>query len=745
MNVLYFLNKIAREKIFRLKGWFFFLLIFLLCVFNLNGTAFSENGWKKALHKSSNAGRIKVSLSDIQQKNAFSRHTVYMKNAAFLMDSTYVPRIKNIEGHILLQLSQPLNPAIREKLKNQGVELLEYIPSNTWKAKISTGAVNKVKAMDFVHAMGDIHPVDKFPKRVLEKDFRSYSYNNDGTVSILVTFHRDIHFDRLSEILTDISGSTEHKEFISGNRAVLKIPQDKLPIFAGFDEVNWIEDRPTPKAINNVNAAALSNIDKLPATPYNLDGTGIVIGEWDGGEVRSDHPDFSGRVTIVDSGSVSTHSTHVSGTMIGSGSGNAAAKGMAPAAILYAYDFYGDVSTEMNSAVSTYNIVLSNNSWGYVLGWENNYYDDDMQVWFGDSGFGQYTSESRAWDQNVINTNLIIVQSAGNDRNDNGDESQSGHHHAGDSTTVYYDYHPPDGDYDCIDPIGISKNIISVGAVTDSGAMISFSSWGPADDGRIKPDIVANGQALTSTCPPSTYCSMSGTSMSAPVVTGAIALIIEHYAAVFGVDPSAAMVKALLINSAIDKGNTGPDYSYGWGMLDARAAVDLISDYLLEDTISNSNIKEYDISVPYSIEDLKVVISWTDPAGTPGAAKALVNDIDIEIVDPSSGIHRPWTLDPDYPSNPAITGINSLDNVEQVIVSSPEEGLWTVRVKGTSIQGSQAFALSLKLPQTCTLSFFSDTYGSVDSQPDYSSSCDFDGDDDIDGSDLAEFVIWSGL
>ena len=681
---------------------FWSLITLVVCFFLFSSTALSENGWIKSLKNSAQPGRLKLSSRDVQQDRELARRAVFMKHSTFLLDRTHTPYIQKAEGHIILQLTQPLNPSIEKQLKEYGVKLLEYIPSNAWKARIPAAVVSEVKSFDFVQAMGDIHPVDKFPKHVLERHFSAYSYQSDGTISILVSFHSDIPYSRVLEILADISGTTDQEHFITGQRVLLRIPQEQLQPLAEYDEVNWIEDRPKPKKPHNADAAALSNIDELLTAPYNLDGSGIVIGEWDVGEVQDDHPDLLNRVTVVETGSVSAHSTHVAGTVIGNGLGSANARGMAPSAVLYSYDFYGDVLSEMSSAVSTYSIQLSNNSWGYITGWEYNFYGDNKWVWFDDFYFGAYTSESQAWDQTVLDTGLVIVKSAGNDRNDDGDQARSGHRHFDSHPPhkIFKDYHPTDGDYDCVGDIGSSKNIITVGAVDDLGGMSSFSSWGPTDDGRVKPDIVANGTILTSTCPTSTYCSYSGTSMSTPVVTGALALLIERYVDVYGVDPSPAMMKALLINTAIDKGDTGPDYTYGWGLLDAESAAELIDGTYdnWEDSLSNGSTMEYAINVPASTDVLKVTTAWTDPAGTPGAATALVNDIDLELIDPSAGIHSPWTLDPASPSMPATTGINSVDNVEQVLVDSPEAGLWKIRVIGTSIQGTQSFVIVTNVP-----------------------------------------------
>lgn len=189
---------------------------------------------------------------------------------------------------------------------------------------------------------------------------------------------------------------------------------------------------------------------------------------------------------------------------------------------------------------------------------------------------------------------MIVDTAAGNDRNDDGD--QTGHRHAGEPYTLNYDYHPSDGIYDCIDQIGSSKNVITVGAVSNNGAMTSYSSFGPADDGRIKPDLVANGDALTSTCPTSTYCTRGGTSMATPVVSGAVALIAQRDAQEMGTDPTPEMIKALLTGSAFELGANGPEYSYGWGLMNGRSAVDLVengSALIHTGAVSKGEVLEY--------------------------------------------------------------------------------------------------------------------------------------------------------
>jgi subtilisin family serine protease len=320
---------------------------------------------------------------------------------------------------------------------------------------------------------------------------------------------------------------------------------------------------------------------------------------------------------VGDNGEIGYHATHVAGTVIGSGSGNPQAHGMAAGARLVSYD-WASPETEMVQAVATYGIQLSTNSWGWINGWSGN-------IWWGDERFGLYSSDSQSWDNIVFSTGLTIVWAAGNDRDDVGDQSQAGHKHAG-SNVIFYDYHPPDGDYDCVDTNASAKNVIAVGALSDDAQMLIFSSWGPTDDGRIKPDFVTNGEYLLSTSPTNTYTTMSGTSMATPTTTGSIALMLEQYRNTFGSNPSPAMIRALVANTSVDLGNPGPDYSYGWGLVDTLAAVDLIRSGIEQfgnASIAHGNTINYPITVSSPGNNLKVTIAWTDPVGDPAAARAL--------------------------------------------------------------------------------------------------------------------------
>ncbi|KPJ70668.1 MAG: hypothetical protein AMS14_10210 [Planctomycetes bacterium DG_20] len=191
------------------------------------------------------------------------------------------------------------------------------------------------------------------------------------------------------------------------------------------------------------------------------------------------------------------------------------------------------------------------------------------------------------------------------------------------------------------------------------------------------------------------YFPASGTSMAAANVTGTAVLLIEHYEDLFGDRPLAATTKGLLIHTAFDAGNTGPDYAFGWGLVDAAAAATHLTDataetpyeWVLENTYAASEWT-WDLYID-GTEPLKTTICWTDPAGTPHGpglditTPVLVNDLDLWISGPG-GTYYPWTLDPANPATDAVRiTANHLDNVEQVLIDVPTAGVYTIHVGHT--------------------------------------------------------------
>ena len=487
---------------------------------------------------------------------------------------------------------------------------------------------------------------------------------------------------------------------------------------------------------NNTDAAATTGTNLVqPGGPtgLNLSGSSSFLNNklamWDGGWVYSAHQEFAGKtITLKGASSVMDHATHVAGTMLAKGV-YAPAKGMAfNATTLLSYDFDNDV-TDMSAAAS--GLLLSNHSYGDVAGW--NYDEAELRwEWSGlpgdtvDYNFGFYNSRVQSWDQIAYSAPYyLIVESAGNYRSSNGPAVGAdywGYASATNQTFVDKGPRPANisnnGGYDIIPTTGTAKNILTIGAINalpfgpaGSQSIITtfFSSWGPTDDGRVKPDLVADGLNVLSTSSdgPTAYTAESGTSFSAPNVTGSLYLLQEYYAEKnSGAFMKAATLKGLACHTAIDAGNAGPDYIYGWGLLNMPQAAQAITNngtksIIQENTLTQGQTQTFTVTASGS-GPLMATISWTDPAGTPTAegvinnrTPKLVNDLDLRVTDGTT-IFTPWVLDPNNPAAAATTGDNIRDNIEQVYIPGAIPGrTYTITVthKGTLQSGSQAYSL----------------------------------------------------
>ncbi|HHN94480.1 MAG TPA: hypothetical protein ENK17_06905, partial [Anaerolineae bacterium] len=366
----------------------------------------------------------------------------------------------------------------------------------------------------------------------------------------------------------------------------------------------------------------------------------------------------------------------------------------------------GDIEHDWAQAQNSYGADIGTASIGSNISF---YFPGDCDL------LGNYGETARLMDQIVrggnstvgIGDKYIATWSVGNER---------GGTHCATTPTGYRKIAPP----------AAAKNPIHVGASnTDNDSMTTFSSWGPTDDGRIKPLVVAGGDqvggdgGIKSTIPNLTiditsrdcdgtgddYCypydTMAGTSMATPAVAGGIALMLQHYRDVydtFGVFwPSTA--KVILMQTAVDMGRPGPDYQWGYGQVDIHAAIDLISRKAFrQDSVDDGEVDVFYLVVPDDDEPVTVSLAWDDYEATVNANPALINDLDLELVAPDGTVWRPWVLDPANPTANATRGTDHINNQEQVQVTASDEdliGTWLVRVKGTTVpQGPQDYSLA---------------------------------------------------
>lgn len=449
----------------------------------------------------------------------------------------------------------------------------------------------------------------------------------------------------------------------------------------------------TPLYYTSLNGHALrtSRTNALPhdgLLQLGIDGRDMEVGIWDSGVALTDHQEFDDRARIVDGSPETTlHATLVTGSLIASGV-QPNAQGVAHGATARIYDWGRDKIEAAEAAAQ--GLLLSNHSYGILT--------DRVPDWY----FGAYIEQSRDWDRIMYHAPYyLMVTAAGNAR------------HSGDNASPNFGG-TGDG-FDLLLGFTTSKNGLCVaGAITEVGSsgellqgkVTEYSSHGPTDDGRIKPDLAGDGSNIlsTSSASKSSYQLAAGTSMAAPGVTGSLLLLQQYHQELMGHHMKAATLKGLALHTAHDVGEKGPDYKMGWGLMDAKAATELLQDIdytsmIREESLNQGESRSLVVEANGN-EPLTVSLSWTDPEGTRlnrgilnDAQPVLVNDLDIRI-DREGEMHLPWRLDPAKAGSPASKGDNHVDPYERIEIPNAS-GSYTITIshKGNLSLGHQDFSL----------------------------------------------------
>ncbi len=549
-------------------------------------------------------------------------------------------------------------------LKEAGVELEQYLGGNAFLLfydKSSPALLRLIEAGK-LRAAFRLTAQQRMTGSLYLKNYPAHAVKASNTIDVTLTLGKKVTHDaqKLGELFTAYAAAIQliNVKMLDAGIVTVRVPQDKLTDLVATN--SWIlfaaPVLPQAKEVNSQNRAALGAAYLSRSGGLGLDGTGISICIGDGGAI--DHADFRSRTVQWSGYSSSFHANHVAGTLVGAGVLDPRGMGMAPKATLVS-EYYEGAIINTPQYITNYQTSLTNNSWGSSL---------DMC-----SDYGDYTAESNYLDLQIeagANDQILHVFAAGNSGSNTCSPLPTGYH------TTFEAWQA-------------AKNNLVVANMQANGTIASTSSRGPVADGRIKPEIAAIGTNTYSTLPTETYGFNNGTSMASPAVTGTLALIQQRYKQTHGSTPiNAALLKALVLNTADDYGNAAPDYTFGYGSLNARRAVAAMdaNNYFAGSSTTGSSAN-HSITVPTDAKQLRVLLYWADKAAAANVSTALVNNLNLTV----NGVN-PWILDPNNPSALATQGIDNLNNVEQVTIDNPTAGSYTATVTGAAVpMGTQPY------------------------------------------------------
>lgn len=600
-----------------------------------------------------------------------------------------------VSGLYLIQFSGSLQPSWRSELAGLGVRLLQYVPEHTFVARLSGSEGSQLTSLPYIAWVGPLEAGDKV--------MAGWNVQRGQRVRLLLA--RDSTEADVVEVGGLLLRTERHARSRFGMWMEGELATDDVSRLMQSDRVLWVEPAPSMQMLGEISSKVVGGRDGLAGTPTlsqaaGYDGSGVTVAVVDSGlsfgEVDFVHPDLIGRVEaflaygdLPNAADEHGHGTHVAGILAGDASvGEADADGfryglgLAPEVHLVVqriFDSFGGYHPAESFGRLTQDAVragadIGSNSWG-------------------DPAQGRYDLTAMEFD--------ALVRDADPDRP--GDQPYILSFSAGNAGPGAQTIYSP----------AVAKNVIATGASQNdraaslfynegSEAMADFSSRGPCEDGRIKPDLVAPGtwiaSARSALSPNESfwgsisahYAYMGGTSQAAPLASGAAAAFVQFYREQTGGDtPSPALVKAALINAAADlddNSGTGPtpNYDEGWGRIDLERLLLGLRRYEFTDQAvllvdGASHVQR--ILVEDGGQPLKITLAYTDVPGFPGALPALVNDLDLVVVGPDGQRYQGnrFQQGESVPDRPVADRVN---NVEAVHLNAPLAGEYTVQVVG---------------------------------------------------------------
>ena len=598
--------------------------------------------------------------------------TLYLPdNAAAWLDS-FQSHAPAGPAQVLVRFAALPGAEARAQLESAGLQLMEFMGNGVFTAILRTGGLQpQTLQQQGIRSFAPVAPAWKIEPAM--------AVPGTGKMTVLASWYEGVDVAALEAHIAACGGAVADRSLWTFRAAAVTVPADQLTRLADWYGIRYLGQVARDTALNIESANAGKVNMAAVAAAYGgpgLDGTGVTVGVGDNFSGIA-HIDLSDRIINFNPWPYQNHGVHINGIVGGAGIMDPKGRGMAPGVILVDH-LYSQVWQQTVAMKQAYGMTLTNNSYAAMAG--------------NCSYAGTYDLYSEALDRLSRTENTVQhVFAAGND---------------GGNTCGAY----PQGFATVVGSYQAAKNVIVVANNTKRYENFSASARGPVRDGRLKPEISAVGTDVYSTTRNDGYLSAGGTSMASPGVTGALALLSQRYKQLHGADPRGDVLKALILNGATDMGNPGPDFSFGFGVLNLYRSLELLThDRYAVRAAAHQDRQSMQITVPANTAQLKVMLYWHDVPASPAAALALVNDLDLTVTAPSGTVHLPLVLDP-APAGvtlPAAPGADHINNIEQVVVSNPPAGTYNVTVTGYQVPfGPQDYVIAWDvLPEGVQLTF----------------------------------------
>lgn len=554
----------------------------------------------------------------------------------------------------------------RQRLANNGIKLLDYIPHYGYFAAFQNDFQRSAIESSGIRSIIEVTSPVKLAPALYENNIPDHAFRADDKVELLVNYFPNLDADLVIEAFSaegfEVLHREDHAHYAHIITRLVNVESLVGLPFVVYAEPVYPEPEPdnyTGRTLHRSNTIASDF-----SAGRQWDGTDVSVMLQDDG-VIGPHIDYQGRLLgQYISYNYGDHGDHCAGIIMGGGNLDPKARGNAFGANIYVYGASPNYPGFSNIP--------------------NHYFTNQIRVTstsYSNGCNAGYTTLARTMDQQIrLYPSLMHVFSAGN------------------SGTSNCGYGAGSGWGNVTGGHKIGKNVIAVANLNATEGLSNSSSRGPAHDGRIKPEIAAKGTSVYSTVDPNTYAFKTGTSMSCPGVAGVITQLFHAYRDLNGgIDPTGGLLKGLVLNTAEDLGNKGPDFKFGFGRINGLRAVKVLEENRFDSAvIEQGEVNTHIFEVPENTAEMHVMIYWTDYEATVNTNWALVNNLDMSITDPDVQNWLPWVLShyphPDSLDKPAARGVDDRNNVEQVSIESPQPGQYTLTVSGTTVpQGPQTY------------------------------------------------------